>query len=275
MEDISRKVAQVVAAIRLHWSEQPRVGLVLGSGLGSLANRIIDPVAIDYTDLPHFAQATALGHEGRLVCGWLRGYPVIAMQGRLHGYEGHPADRIAFPIRVMRALGIERLLVSNAAGGLNPQYQVGEIMVIDDHLNLTFRNPLVGANNSQLEPRWPDMSSPYDAELVVQAQTIARQQGFVCHRGVYVAMLGPTYETRAEYRMLRRLGGDVVGMSTAAEVIVAAQLGLRVLGLSTVTNVCSPDQLDKTTGEAVVAAAESASEKVRTIIEGIIAAIPD
>lgn len=268
-------VERAAAAIRLHWSETPRVGIILGSGLGGLAKRIIDPVVIGYADLPGFAASTAIGHTGQLVCGWLRGYPVIAMQGRFHLYEGHAADRAAFPVRVMRELGAEMLVVSNAAGGINPSYKVGEVMVIDDHLNLMFRNPLVAANDPQLGARWPDMSAPYDRELADQAQAIARREGFVCHRGVYVGMLGPTYETRGEYRMVRRLGGDAVGMSTVPEVIIAAQLGMRVLGLSTVTNACSPDQLGETSGEEVVAAASAASEKLMTMVEGVIAAIPD
>ncbi len=275
MPETARQVKKVVAAIRLRWPEVPRVAIILGSGLGGLADRIIDPVPIDYAELPHFATSTAIGHAGRLVCGWLRGFPVIAMQGRFHAYEGHPIDRVAFPVRVMQALGAERLIVSNAAGGLNPDYQVGEIMVIEDHLNFMFRNPLVGANDPELGPRWPDMGSPYTPALADLAQTIARQEGFVCHRGVYVGMLGPTYETRAEYRMVRQLGGDVVGMSTLPEVIVAVQQGMEVLGLSTVTNVCSPDQLGETSGEEVIAAAARASNKLMAIVEGVIAAIPD
>lgn len=251
------------------------MGIILGSGLGGLASRIIDPVPIDYGELPNFAVSTALGHEGQLVCGWLRGFPVIAMQGRLHAYEGHPIDRVAFPVRVMHSLGAEMLIVSNAAGGLHPQFKVGDVMVIDDHINLMFRNPLVGANDPRLGPRWPDMSSPYDRGLAEQALAIARRKDFVCRRGVYVGMLGPTYETRAEYRLLRRIGGDAVGMSTVPEVIVAAQLGMRVLGLSAITNVCTPDQLGVTSGEAVVAAAAGASERLRTLVEGVIAGISD
>lgn len=268
-------VAAVAAAVEDHWATSPRVGIILGSGLGGLADRIEDATAIDYGDLPHLPQSTAMGHAGRLVCGTMAGVPVIAMQGRFHMYEGHAVDRVAFPVRVMNALGANVLMVSNAAGGLNPQYQVGDIMVIDDHLNLMFRNPLVGKNDPRLGPRWPDMCAPYDRQLADQALVIARRNDFVCHRGVYVGMLGPTYETRAEYRMVRRLGGDVVGMSTVPEVIVAVQLGMRVLGLSTVTNACSPDQLGETSGEEVVAAAASASDKLMTIVEGVIAALPE
>lgn len=270
MPDTFTQVAAVVAAIEDRWPVAPRVGMILGSGLGGLADRIEDATTIDYSDLPHLPESTAIGHAGRLVCGTLAGVPVVAMQGRFHMYEGHPVDRVAFPVRVMNALGASVLVVSNAAGGINPQYQVGDIMVIDDHLNLMFRNPLVGKNDPRLGPRWPDMCAPYDPEFADQAMSIARRSDFVCHRGVYVGMLGPTYETRAEYRMVRRLGGDVVGMSTVPEVIVAVQLGMRVLGLSTVTNACSPDQLGETSGEEVVAAAASAAGKLMTIVEGVV-----
>ncbi len=179
----------------------------------------------------------------------------------------------ALPVRVMHALGADVLVVSNAAGGLNPHYRVGDVMVIDDHVNLIFRNPLVGTNDPRLGPRWPDMSRPYDQNLADEALGIARRNDFVCHRGIYVGMLGPTYETRAEYRMVRRLGGDAVGMSTVPEVIVAVQLGMRVLGLSTVTNACAPDQLGETTGEQVIAAAAAASNKLQTIVEGVVSAL--
>ena len=267
------QVAEAALAVQRRWARAPQVGIILGSGLGGLADRIAEPTIIDYTDLPHFATSTAIGHAGRLVCGKLAGLDVVAMQGRFHSYEGHPPDRVALPVRVMHALGAELLVVSNAAGGINPSYQVGDVMVIDDHLNLMFRNPLVGANDPALGPRWPDMSAPYDLHLADLAQQVARQHDFLCHRGVYVGMLGPTYETRGEYRMVRRLGGDVVGMSTVPEVIVAAQLGMRVLGLSTVTNACSPDQLGETTGEQVIAAAASASDKLMTIVEGVLIAV--
>jgi purine-nucleoside phosphorylase len=197
---------------------------------------------------------------------------VMAMQGRFHCYEGYSAERATFPVRVLNALGIELLVVSNAAGGLNPNFAAGDIMVIDDHINLLNRNPLVGVNDDRLGPRFPDMSAPYDRRLGDLALSIARNSDFACHRGVYVAMLGPTYETRAEIRMLRYLGGDAVGMSTVPEAIVAAHAGLRVLGLSTITNICSPDKPHTTSGEEVVAMAETARDKLRAVVEGIIAA---
>jgi purine-nucleoside phosphorylase len=193
------------------------------------------------------------------------------MQGRFHCYEGYSADRATFPVRVMKALGIELLIVSNAAGGLNPLFKCGDLMVIDDHINLMNRNPLVGVNDDTLGPRFPDMSAPYDRQLGEQALAIARREDFVCHCGTYIAMLGPTYETRAEIRMLRYLGGDAVGMSTVPEAIVAAHAGLRVLGLSTITNVCSPDKSCTTSGHEVIATAETAREKLQAIVTGIVA----
>ena len=192
------------------------------------------------------------------------------MQGRFHCYEGYSAERATFPVRVMKALGIELLVVSNAAGGLNPNFAAGDVMVIDDHINLLNRNPLVGVNDDNLGPRFPDMGAPYDRRLGDQALAIARKHDFACHRGVYIAMLGPTYETRAEIRMLRYIGGDAVGMSTVPEAIVAAHAGLRVLGLSTITNVCSPDTPHTTSGDEVVATANAARDKLKAIVAGVI-----
>ncbi|HEY3393026.1 MAG TPA: purine-nucleoside phosphorylase [Lacipirellulaceae bacterium] len=257
--------------IRGKWNATPRVGIILGSGLGSVGDAIERDAAINYDDIPHFVRSTAIGHHGRLLCGRLGGVEVVAMQGRFHCYEGYSAERATFPVRVMKSLGIELLIVSNAAGGLNPDFAAGDLMVIDDHINFMNRNPLVGVNDDRLGPRFPDMSSPYDPALGDLALAIARRENFVCHRGVYIAMLGPTYETRAEIRMLRLMGGDAVGMSTVPEAIVAAHSGLRVLGLSTITNVCSPDVPHATSGEEVVATAETARDKLKAIVTGIVA----
>jgi purine-nucleoside phosphorylase len=263
-------INESTASIRTRWSERPRVGIILGSGLGSVGDAIEKAAAIDYGDVPHFLQSTAVGHRGRLLCGRLSGVPVIAMQGRFHCYEGYSAAEATFPVRVMKALGIELLVVSNAAGGLNPDFAAGDVMVIDDHINLLNRNPLVGINDDRLGPRFPDMSAPYDRVLGDRALAIARRDDFVCHRGVYIAMLGPTYETRAEIRMLCFIGGDAVGMSTVPEVIVAAHAGIRVLGISTITNVCSPDVPHKTSCEEVVATAEKARDKLQAIVTEIV-----
>jgi purine-nucleoside phosphorylase len=271
MQHLRAQIDESAGCIRGRWCGLPRVGIILGSGLGSVGDSIELEQSIDYHDIPHFQRSTAVGHKGRLLCGRLAGVPVVAMQGRFHCYEGYSAERATFPVRVMKELGVELLIVSNAAGGLHPLFQAGDVMVIDDHINLLNRNPLIGVNDDQLGPRFPDMSSPYDRKLGEHAMAIARREDFVCHHGVYVAMLGPTYETRAEIRMLRYLGGDAVGMSTVPEAIVAAHAGLRVLGLSTITNVCSPDAAHTTTGEGVVAMAETASDKLKSIVEGIIA----
>lgn len=258
------------AFVRKRWDATPRVGVILGSGLGAVADAIEIDVAVEYGDVPHFLRSTAVGHLGRLLGGRLAGVPVVAMQGRFHGYEGYSAERATFPVRVMNALGIKLLIVSNAAGGLNPNFAAGDVMVIDDHINLLNRNPLVGVNDDRLGPRFPDMSTPYDRRLGDGALAIARRHDFACHRGVYIAMLGPTYETRAEIRMLRDLGGDAVGMSTVPEAIVAAHAGLPVLGLSTITNVCSPDIPHTTSGEEVVATANTAKNKLLAIVNDIV-----
>jgi purine-nucleoside phosphorylase len=270
MLHLAAQIDESSAYVRTRWAGRPRCGIILGSGLGSVGEAIELEQAIDYGDVPHFLKSTAIGHRGRFLCGQLAGVPVIAMQGRFHCYEGYSAECATFPVRVMKVLGIELLIVSNAAGGLNPNFACGDVMVIDDHINLLNRNPLVGVNDDQLGPRFPDMSSPYDRRLGDRALAIARQHDFVCHRGVYIAMLGPTYETRAEIRMTRYIGGDAVGMSTVPEAIVAAHANLRVLGLSTITNVCSPDKQLVTSGHAVIQMAETAREKLQAIVTGIV-----
>lgn len=274
-DELDRQVAESSARIAAQWDAKPRVGIVLGTGLGRFVSEIDVDQSLAYDDIPNFPCSTAPGHSGRLTCGTVGGVPVIAMEGRFHVYEGYPAWQIALPVRVMQQMGINTLIVSNAAGALNPHYCVGDVMAITDQINLMGANPLIGETSDSLGVRFPDMSSPYDETLTHQARTIARQYGFVCHRGVYIALSGPNYETRAEYRLLRTIGGDVVGMSTVPEVIVAAQLGLRVLALSTVTNVCLPDALTSTDGAEVVAAASQAEQKLRAIVLGIIGEISD
>jgi purine-nucleoside phosphorylase len=263
------QIAESTDFVRSRWQGAPRVGIILGSGLGAVGDAIELEAAIVYEDVPNFQKSTAVGHKGRLLCGQLAGVPVVAMQGRFHCYEGYSAERATFPVRVMKELGIRKLIVSNAAGGLRPGFQTGDVMVINDHINFINRNPLIGVNDDRLGPRFPDMSSPYDRKLGDAALAIARQHDFVCHHGTYIAMLGPTYETRAEIRMLRNFG-DAVGMSTVPEVIVAAHAGLRVLGLSTITNICSPDIPHTTSGDEVVATANTASDKLLAIVRGII-----
>ncbi len=265
------QIEESASFVRSRWPIKPCAGIILGSGLGGLADQIVESTVFEYSDVPHFLESTAVGHQGRLVCGSLSGVPVVAMQGRFHSYEGHPADEITLPVRVMKAMGIELLIVSNAAGGLNPNYQSGDIMIIEDHLNLMGVNPLIGINDDRLGPQFPDMSAPYDRALIDYSRSIARRENFVAHVGVYAALRGPNYETRAEYRFLRRIGADVAGMSTVPEVIVAAHAGLRVLALSTVANMCRPDALESTSGEEVVAIVESAASKLQSIVLGVLA----
>ncbi len=263
-------IDEAVSFVRRRWSHTPKVGIILGTGLGGLADDIQNATAIDYATIPHFSTSTAIGHQGRLVCGVLDGVPVIAMQGRFHAYEGYSAAQITLPVRVMRALGIELLIVSNASGGLNPNFRSGDVMLIEDHINLMAVNPLIGVNDERLGPRFPDMSQPYDRALIDRAMEVARREGFAAHVGVYAALRGPNYETRAEYRLLRRIGADAVGMSTVPEVIVAAHAGLPVLGLSTITNICLPDALGETKGEDVVEMAAAAEQKLRALVLGIV-----
>ncbi|MEX0642129.1 MAG: purine-nucleoside phosphorylase [Pirellulales bacterium] len=262
---------EAATVIRSRWDGAPAAGIILGTGLATFTDQIEQEAVIGYEDIPHFPRATALGHNGRLVCGTVDGTPVITMDGRFHLYEGYSLPQITLPVRVMKALGIELLIVSNASGGLNPQLAIGDIVVLEDHINLLGANPLVGINDDRLGPRFPDMSRPYDRALGERALEIARRENLVAVAGVYVALCGPCYETRAEYRFLRMIGGDVVGMSTVPEVIVAAHAGLSVLGLSVVTNVCRPDALTPTDGQSVARAAGAAEPKMRKIVRGILA----
>ncbi len=260
------QISEAAAAIARQWSLKPTVGIILGSGLGGVTTAITEKVTIPYESIPHFAKATAHGHAGQLVCGFMEGVPVVVMEGRMHAYEGYPLAQIAFPVRVLKRLGANLLVVTNACGGLNPHYRTGDLMVIDDHINLINDNPLVGINDERLGPRFPDMSAPYTPELIDAALAVARQENFSAHRGVYVAVAGPNLETRAEYRFLRTIGADVVGMSTVPEVIVAVHSGLRVLGISVITDMCLPDALEVATVENILAVARSAEPKLRAII---------
>ncbi|MFN5757838.1 MAG: purine-nucleoside phosphorylase [Planctomycetia bacterium] len=266
MLDQFDKITEACAAIAAQWPHKPAVGIILGSGLGGVTAAIKDKVTIPYGSIPHFAKSTAHGHAGQLVCGLLEGVPVVVMEGRMHAYEGYPLAQITFPVRVVRRLGAELLVVTNACGGLNPQFRTGDLMVIDDHINLMNDNPLVGINDDRLGPRFPDMSAPYTPVLIDQALEVARRENFVAHRGVYVAVTGPNLETRAEYRFLRVIGADVVGMSTVPEVIVAVHAGMKVLGISVITDMCLPDALEVATVEKILAVAASAEPKLRALV---------
>jgi len=249
-----------------------KYGIVLGTGLGNLAKQIETEVAIPYEEIPHFPASTVETHAGNFILGKLNGVPVAAMEGRFHAYEGHSLQKITFPIRVMKELGVETLFVSNACGGMNPQYKQGDIMVIEDHINLMGLNPLVGINDERLGPRFPDMSEPYDHKLIDAALEIARKENFAAHKGVYVAVLGPNLETRAEYRFLRAIGADVVGMSTVPEVLVAVHCGMKVLGLSIVTDMALPDALKPGDVAEIIATANAAEPKLTKIVSGIVSA---
>ncbi len=266
MLHIRKQVEEAVAAIRAHWNGMPKVGIILGTGLGGVAKNITDTVTFDYSQLPHFAASTAMTHAGKLVCGKFNGMDVVAMEGRIHAYEGYTWQQITFPVRVMKALGAELLIVSNACGGMNPQYRQGDIMVIEDHINLMGGNPLVGVNDEALGERFPDMCEPYTKTLVDKALEIGRKNGYAIHSGVYVGVLGPNLETRAEYRFLRGIGADAVGMSTIPEVIVAVHSQMRVLGLSIITDMCLPDALKPADVVEIIATANNAEPKLSQIV---------
>src|SRR5271156_3015271 len=252
------------------WSGKPRVGLVLGTGLGALAREIEAEATIPYPDISFFPKSTVESHKGQLVCGKLAGHSVIAMEGRFHLYEGYSPWQVTFPIRVMRDLGCRLLIVSNAAGGLNPLCNKGDLIVIEDHINMMGQNPLIGPNDDRLGPRFPDLIEPYDRELQNLALKVAIEQNIVAHRGVYVAVVGPNLETRAEYRFLRGIGADVVGMSTVPEVLVAVHAGLKVLGFSIITDMCLPDALHPVQIEEIIAVANEAEGKLRAIVRGVL-----
>jgi len=264
------KIQEVVASIRARWTKKADVGIVLGTGLGGLADRIEADVVIPYEDIPHFAKSTVESHAGKLILGTYEGKAVVAMQGRLHYYEGYSPKEITFPIRVMKALGAEVLIVSNACGGLNPQFRAGDVMIIEDHINLLGCNPLIGANDERLGPRFPDMREPYSKDLIARARQVALDLGVPLQQGVYVAVAGPSFETRAEYRFLRGIGADVVGMSTVPEVIVAVHSGMKVLGFSIITDMGLPDALEPIDDDRIMQNAAEAEPKMNKIICGVL-----
>jgi purine-nucleoside phosphorylase len=269
-EDMYDAVERAASVVRGSFPTRPDVAIVLGTGLGRLAGEIDVSTAIDYREIPAFPISTVESHAGRLLCGRLGGKTVVAMQGRFHRYEGYSLRQVTFPVRVLRALGAGTLVVSNASGGLNPLWSVGDVMLIADHINLQGDSPLIGRNDDRLGPRFPDLSAPYDAALRQLARDAAMQHKLVVREGVYVAVTGPNLETRAEYRFLRAIGADVVGMSTVPEVLVAIHSGMRVLGLSIVTDMCLPDALQPATVEQIIAAANQAEPKLATLVRGVL-----
>jgi purine-nucleoside phosphorylase len=270
MEEMLKKIKEAAKFIEERLTVRPEIGLILGSGLGVLADEIEDAVKIPYETIPHFPVSTVEGHAGQLVIGTLEGKSVITMQGRFHLYEGYPLTAVTFPIRVMKALGVRRMIVTNAAGGVNESFEPGDLMLIRDHLNLTGRNPLIGPNPPELGVRFPDMSEAYAASLRELAQTVAKEQELRLREGVYAGLLGPSYETPAEIRMLRKLGADAVGMSTVPEVIVARHAGIEVLGISCISNMAAGILPQPLSHEEVMETAERVKETFIRLVKGIL-----
>jgi purine-nucleoside phosphorylase len=264
------RVEAAAAVVRGRSTLKPEVAIILGTGLGGLAREISVEAEVPYQSIPGFPLSTVETHAGRLLLGRLGRRPVVAMQGRFHRYEGYELQQVAFPVRVMHALGARTLVVSNACGGMNPLWSPGDLVLLSDHVNLLGDNPLVGHNDERLGPRFPDMSAPYDPQLRELARGVALELGIVLREGVYVAVPGPNLETRAEYRMLRAIGADVVGMSTVPEVIVAVHQGMRVVGISIVTDQCLPDALEPADIDRIIATAAEAEPRLTRLITALV-----
>ncbi|MBN2366387.1 MAG: purine-nucleoside phosphorylase [Calditrichaeota bacterium] len=270
MSELKQKIEETVSFIRKHTDVKPQIGIVLGTGLGDLVREIDISAELSYQDIPNFPVSTVETHAGKLIFGNLSGKDVVAMQGRFHYYEGYSMQQITLPIRVMRFLGVKTLLISNAAGGMNPLYKKGDLMIMDDHINLLGDNPLIGPNNDELGPRFPDMSEPYSRQLIRIAEEIALEEKMKVQRGVYVAVSGPNLETRAEYRFLRAIGADVVGMSTIPEVIVARHMDLKVFGVSVITDECFPDALQPADIDDIIRTANNAQPSLTLLMKRLI-----
>jgi purine-nucleoside phosphorylase len=270
MSELISKINETLNVIRKHTKDDFPVGIILGTGLGGLVKEIKIEHEIDYADLPHFPLSTVESHHGKLIFGTINGKKVVAMQGRFHFYEGYSMKQITYPVRVMKFLGVKTLLVSNACGGMNPIYRKGDLMLMVDHINLIGENPLIGKNEDELGPRFPDMSEPYSLELINIAEEVALENKIKVYKGVYVAVPGPNLETRAEYRFLRAAGADVVGMSTVPENIVANHMDMKVMGISIITDECFPDSLKRVNVEEIIAAAMRAEPKMTLIMKEVI-----
>lgn len=264
------RLREAVSKIRIVSQQQPQVGIVLGTGLGGLANAIDLEAEIPYGKIPHFSIPTAITHEAKLLLGRIEDVPVVLMQGRFHRYEGHSLKEVVFPIRVMRLLGADTLIVSAACGGMNPLWSPGDMVLLDDHINFMGDSPLVGPNLDELGPRFPDMSAPYDPKLQETAMAVALAEALPLRRGVYAAVVGPQLETRAEYRMLRAMGADVVGMSTVPEVISARHMSMRTLAVAVITDQCLPDALAEANVEQIIATANAAAPKLTRLVTGVL-----
>lgn len=263
------KINQTVSFLRKKGIDKPFAGIVLGTGLGGLVSQIKNKIEINYSEIPNFPVSTVEGHAGKLIYGDFGTKKVLAMQGRFHYYEGYPMEDIAFPVRIMKFLGVQYLFLSNAAGGVNPDYEIGDIMFITDHINL-LPNPLIGPNDKRIGPRFPDMSCPYDPGLINKAETIANEHSFRTHRGVYLAISGPTFETPAEYRHIRIIGADAVGMSTAPEVIVARHIGLICFAVSIISDLGVEGKIEYITHKMVQEAAAESESKMTAIMTRLI-----
>ncbi len=262
-----------VDEIRKRSKVTPDIAIILGTGLGALAEAIDIESAIPYAEIPNFPLSTVESHTGRLLIGRIEGRTVVAMQGRFHRYEGYTLQQVVHPVRTMKLLGASTLIVSNVSGGMHPLWNAGDLVLLDDHINLLGDNPLIGPNLDDLGPRFPDMSEPYDRELQALAESVALEHAVPLRRGIYVAVTGPCLETRAEYRMLRGMGADLVGMSTVPEVIAARHMGMRVLGFSIITDMCLPDALEPAELETILANARSAEPKLTAVIRGVVGGI--
>jgi len=268
------RIQEAAAVVRGRTRLEPEVGIILGTGLGGLADEISVDASIPYESLPGFPLSTVESHAGRLLLGRMGKRPVVAMQGRFHRYEGYGLAEVTFPVRVMQALGAKTLVVSNACGGMNPLWSPGDLVLLSDHINLLGDNPLIGANDDRLGPRFPDMSDPYDAELRALTRALAAELGIRLREGVYVAVPGPNLETRAEYRMLRGMGADVVGMSTVPEVIVASHAGMRTVGISIITDQCLPDALEPANIDRIIDTAKRAEPSLTRLIAHLVERLP-
>jgi purine-nucleoside phosphorylase len=266
MHGLYEKIEEAAAAVSGRSRTRPRFGIVLGTGLGDLAEAMEVEAVVPYAEIPHFVKSTTVGHKGNFVLGTLSGKPVITMQGRLHYYEGYSMQDITFPIRVMKALGVEELLIFNAVGGMNPHLDLGDLVAVTDHINLMGDNPLIGWNDERLGERFPDMSQPYHHQRRALLESVAVEMGTPLRRGVLVAVAGPNLETAAEYRFLRRIGADLVGMSMVPENLVAVHAGLKVLGVCVVTDLCRPDALEVANLDRIIATANAAEPKLRALV---------
>lgn len=269
--DLLRRLDESSAAIRARCSMVPEVAIILGTGLGNLIQKVEVQAEIAYGEIPHFPVSTVESHKGKLALGFLAGQRAAVMEGRFHYYEGYSTQEVTFPVRVLRHLGCKVLVVTNAAGGLNLGFRKGEIVIIEDHINMMGVNPLIGPNDERVGPRFPDMSEPYSARLAGLAEQAAREEKIAVRRGVYLGVSGPCLETRAEYRMMRNLGADLVGMSTIPEVIVGVHMGLEILGMSVVTDVCDPDHLAPVNIKEIIHTANEAGPRLDRLVQATIA----